>query len=352
MPNVTIYVVTNWRDLPTQTSPIHATNLNHIETGIKNLTDFINTLNTNNGSYLVLSQTPFLNGDRTKLDGIEAQANKYVLPTASPSTLGGVKIDNETIKIENGVIRSLGGKVSTLIDVQLVDLADGQILKYDATEEKWVNAEVSTKISELEDVDLTGLDDGDILKWDETEEKWVPAENGEVLDYQSTLNVLGEPGEPLGLPILFNFTGAEQAIGKIIDENNNERILYQKTCVFSYSDFENGSRDQYSISGNLLLGLNKSDVDLIYLDLAHSFFYDTVNTSYDVVCFTPEYFSEPESGQQKYTRMNIQMHTQTGELFVYFAHKNYGITQINNDISSIKWYITVQYIKPIQGNNP
>lgn len=197
MSNVTIYVVTNWRDLPTQSSPIHATNLNHIETGIKAVTDFINTLNTNNGSYLVLSQTPFLNGDRTKLDGIEAQANKYVLPTASPSTLGGVKIDNETIKIENGVIRSLGGKVSTLIDVQLVDLADGQILKYDATEEQWVNAEVSTKISELEDVDLTGLDDGDILKWDETEEKWVPAENGEVLSYEETIQVLGEPGEPL-----------------------------------------------------------------------------------------------------------------------------------------------------------
>ena len=226
MPNVVVYVVTNWQNLPSQSSPIDATNLNHLETGVKNLNTFINNLNTNNGTYMVLCQTPFLNADRTKLDGIEAQANKYVLPTASPSTLGGVKIDDETIKITNGVIRALGGRVSTLIDVQLVDLADGQILKYDAEAEKWVNAEVSTKISELEDVDLTDLEDGDILKWDETEEKWVPAENGEVLSYQETIEVLGEPGEPLEpiyQPSIYSFE--ERRVGTWVDG----KPLYQKS---------------------------------------------------------------------------------------------------------------------------
>jgi len=45
--------------------------------------------------------------DKTKLDGIEAGANKYVLPTASNTVLGGVKVDNATITIDNGVIKAM-----------------------------------------------------------------------------------------------------------------------------------------------------------------------------------------------------------------------------------------------------
>lgn len=41
--------------------------------------------------------------DKTKLDGIASGANKYVLPTASSSTLGGVKV-GKGLKITNGVL--------------------------------------------------------------------------------------------------------------------------------------------------------------------------------------------------------------------------------------------------------
>ena len=48
--------------------------------------------------------------DKSKLDGIEAGANNYVLPTATTDVLGGVKIDNRTIVMDaNGVIRSNAG---------------------------------------------------------------------------------------------------------------------------------------------------------------------------------------------------------------------------------------------------
>lgn len=50
--------------------------------------------------------------DKVKLNGIEENANNYSLPTASTSTLGGVKVDGTTITITNGVISSGGGGIS------------------------------------------------------------------------------------------------------------------------------------------------------------------------------------------------------------------------------------------------
>ena len=59
MANVVAYVITNWQNLPTKSTPIDRTNLLHLEQGVKNVTDFVNTLNSNNGAYLYLCQTPF-----------------------------------------------------------------------------------------------------------------------------------------------------------------------------------------------------------------------------------------------------------------------------------------------------
>lgn len=48
--------------------------------------------------------------DKSKLDGIEMGANNYVLPTASTSSLGGVKVDGTSITISpNGVIKANAG---------------------------------------------------------------------------------------------------------------------------------------------------------------------------------------------------------------------------------------------------
>lgn len=54
--------------------------------------------------------------DKTKLNGLE----NYTLPTASTSTLGGVKVDGETIKIQNGVIHAeVSGGRGNVNDVQM-----------------------------------------------------------------------------------------------------------------------------------------------------------------------------------------------------------------------------------------
>lgn len=70
----------------------------------------------------------------------------YTLPTASTSTLGGVKVDGSTITINNnGVISASGGGGSStlagLTDVSLSRPYSGQVLKYDGS--NWVNGTVS-----------------------------------------------------------------------------------------------------------------------------------------------------------------------------------------------------------------
>lgn len=166
MPNVVIYVVTPWSNLPSKTSPVDASALNHIETGIKNVTDFVNTLNVENGK--VMGSAAFTTALLNKLNGIEDRANKYILPVATGTTLGGVKVDNSTIVIENGVISATTSGITELeklSDVNLKDLADGQILKYDKTSEKWENGD-----------------------------------GGDVLGYEETLEVLGLPPNPIYTP--------------------------------------------------------------------------------------------------------------------------------------------------------
>lgn len=204
MPNVVVYIVTPWYNLPNKTSPVDASALNHIETGIKNVTDFVNTLNVENGK--VMGSEAFTTALLSKLNGIEEQANKYILPVATNATLGGVKVDGSTIVIEDGVIRSTTSGITELeelSDVNLTELADGQILKYDSETGKWVNtseAEVRTQLSLLEDVDIddTSLEDGQVLKYNGTSEKWENGEGGgDVLGYDETLDALGLPPNPI-----------------------------------------------------------------------------------------------------------------------------------------------------------
>ena len=229
MPNVTVYVMTAWRNLPTKSSPIDQTHLNNIEQGIKNLNDWVNTLNVETGK--IMGSAAFTTALKTKLDGIEAQANKYVLPVATNTTLGGVKIDNRTIIINDGVI-SGRGEISTLLDVVLTNLDDGETLVWDEQSGKWVNTLLRTKISLLEDVNLTDLANNEVLVWDaqneewvnttpktrlalledveitsptdkqvlkynEESQKWENGESGEVLNYDDTIAVLGLPPNPV-----------------------------------------------------------------------------------------------------------------------------------------------------------
>lgn len=53
-----------------------------------------------------LSTEDFTTEEKTKLAGIAEGANNYVLPEASTTTLGGIKVDGSTIVVENGVAKA------------------------------------------------------------------------------------------------------------------------------------------------------------------------------------------------------------------------------------------------------
>ena len=83
--------------------------------------------------------------------------------------------------------------LSDLPDVNLSSLTDGQILKYDSTNQEWVNANESggsSSLSGLTDVNITSVSDGQILKYDSSSSKWVNGTGGGggVSDYEDLTN--------------------------------------------------------------------------------------------------------------------------------------------------------------------
>ena len=65
--------------------------------------------------------------------------------------------------------------VDTLTDVTLTNLADGEVLKYNATSQKWENAAAgsATSLDTLTDVEITSPTQGQNLTYDAVNNKWI-----------------------------------------------------------------------------------------------------------------------------------------------------------------------------------
>ena len=86
----------------------------------------------------VHTENNYTTTEKQKLEGLE----NYTLPTASSSTKGGVKVDNESISIDQSGTISAALSGLNEVNIDAVTLSDGQTLKYDATSGEWVNASV------------------------------------------------------------------------------------------------------------------------------------------------------------------------------------------------------------------
>ena len=87
-----------------------------------------------------------------------------------------LQYDSTTQKWKNVNLPTLSAAIATLTDVSLASLQDGQILQYNGVSGKWENATISpggaTSLAALTDVALTSLADGQMLIYDSTAGKW------------------------------------------------------------------------------------------------------------------------------------------------------------------------------------
>jgi len=121
--------------------------------------------------------------DKTKLDGIDNNANNYTLPAATSSTLGGVIVGSGISVAADGTISVSGGGgggASALTDLSDVDLnapQNGQTLIYDSANSVWVNGNGgggASSLSGLTDVTISGTPtNGQVLTYDTNSSQWV-----------------------------------------------------------------------------------------------------------------------------------------------------------------------------------
>lgn len=124
-------------------------------------TDF--TLNLNQKDYygiriefvdVIYSDSIFVEVTEVQLYTIVAiGGSEYTLPVASENTLGGIKVGQNLSIDENGRLNAQGGTtINALNDIGDVDItspSNGQVLKYDATNQEWVNANESGGVGQV-----------------------------------------------------------------------------------------------------------------------------------------------------------------------------------------------------------
>ena len=116
---------------------------------------------TNDAGYLTEHQSLIEYAKKTDIPA------PYTLPTASTSTLGGVKVDGNTITIADGVISAKGGSGSTELDAYIKDASvNGNTLtltKKDDTQVVFTPSGGSGGGNELQRIFPTNIDRGNIV---------------------------------------------------------------------------------------------------------------------------------------------------------------------------------------------
>ena len=114
-----------------------------------------------------------------------------------------------------------GGGASDLVDLGDVNIdnpSNNQLLKYNATTQKWVNANGGSggadSLSDLDDVQLAELQNNQTLKWDATAEKWVNA-SGTVIEELGDIEDVTISSPTSGQTIKWNATSQKWMNGDI-----------------------------------------------------------------------------------------------------------------------------------------
>jgi hypothetical protein len=132
--------------------------------------------------------------------------------------------------------------VEELNDVDLNNLQNGQVLKYNSTTQNWENANESGGGGghTIKDNTDTALTQRNVLQFsgdleasdDDANEKTVVAPHeltsAEMAEIMSTL-----PGTPTDLPVLFDERGTEYVVGYYVDSNGLKKPVYRNTISYT-----------------------------------------------------------------------------------------------------------------------
>lgn len=148
--------------------------------------------------------------------------------------------------------QSGASSVSTLTDVDLTNLSNGQILKYNETSEKWENANESgggaSSLDDLTDVETTTPTNGQVLTYDSTAQKWINANPGE-LTRGYTLTPLSDGTAVQGVITLDQAYTEYDEILFTWQYDNNLYIMSQKESVSGLSVGDTILLDDYGSRG-------------------------------------------------------------------------------------------------------
>ena len=169
--------------------------------------------------------------------------------------------------------------LSQLTDVQLVNPQSGQVLKFDAATNKWVNADgvEINSLGDIKDVNLTNLKDGQMLVWDAAGSKWINVDKTNPTQYSTMPEASDHPNA------IVQYVGATNATyTKGYFYHSNPQIISGEV-VYSWvqvavqpdnSDYENLS-NKPEINNVVLIG----DKSLDDLGIQGIFQYSTLPTA-------------------------------------------------------------------------
>lgn len=176
------YNPTNWENYPSEDTAINAARLNNIEDGVDTLDDRIVELSTDKSE--VDWNQMLIAGRKIAEITINGITKDVLAPegggggggstvTITPTISTGTKIADYVIDGYGGSLYAPngGGGASALDDLTDVDLttpSNGQVLKYDSANSKWINANESgggaSSLNDLNDVTITSATQGQVLK--------------------------------------------------------------------------------------------------------------------------------------------------------------------------------------------
>lgn len=175
------YNPTNWENYPSEDTAINAARLNNIEDGVDTLDDRIVALSTDKSevewNQILIAGRKIaeieINGIKKDVLAPEGGGGGGSTVTITPTISTGTKIADYVIDGYGGSLYAPngGGGASALDDLTDVDLttpSNGQVLKYDSANSKWINANESgggaSSLNDLNDVTITSATQGQVLK--------------------------------------------------------------------------------------------------------------------------------------------------------------------------------------------